>query len=60
MRLFDRAEMCASLNADEVVVMGAAAQAAALVGCKMALLAGLRKSVEVDVTPHDICIGTGA
>jgi len=52
--------MCASLNADEVVVMGAAAQAAALVGCKMALLAGLRKSVEVDVTPHDICIGTGA
>lgn len=57
--IFESAEVCSSLNADEVVVMGAAAQAAALVGCSMVLGDALKREVEVPVTPRDICIGTG-
>lgn len=56
---FPGAELCSSLNSDEVVVMGAAAQGAALVGCRMALHEALKKSVQLPVTPSDICIGSG-
>ena len=58
-KAFAGAEILASLNADEVVVMGAAAQAAALVGCRVLPSDALKGSVEVPVTPLDVCIGTG-
>ena len=57
-KAFPGAELCSSLNADEVVVMGAAAQGAALVGCKASFTEALRPQVTVPVTPSDICIGT--
>jgi len=58
-KAFVNAELCSSLNADEVVVMGAAEQAATLVGCKILLADATKAVVDVPVTPRDICIGTG-
>lgn len=58
-KAFENAEVCSSLNADEVVVMGAAEQSAALVGCKMHLADATKPVIEVPVVPRDICIGTG-
>ena len=58
-KAFAGAEVFSSLHADEVVVMGAAAQAAAQVGCKVVLSEATKMTVEVPVTPRDVCIGTG-
>ncbi|MFN9939679.1 MAG: Hsp70 family protein, partial [bacterium] len=50
-KAFAGAEVFSSLHAEEVVVMGAAAQAAALDGCKVALSEAATFTVEVPVTP---------
>merc|ERR1719183_1259578 len=59
MQAFEGAELHASLNADEVVVTGAAVQGAAMVGCRVSLDCVQKREVEIVVAPHDVCIGAG-